>query len=789
MIDKSHESLPTVRFARWVVRNRWYVLFGSIIVAMAAGYGGSKLGFDNSYRVFFGEDNPQLQAFDALENIYDKNDNVLFGLAPESGDVFTPEVIQVIAELTEKAWQLPYSRRVDSLTNYQHSRAEGDDLIVEDLIVNPAEATTDELEIAREIALGEPALLGRLVPVNSSVAGVNVTLQLPGKNTNEVMEVVAAARALASELEEQHPEISVYVTGVAMLNNAFAEGGQNDMKTLVPIMFGIMVLTMIILLRSFLASLSTLLVIVLSTLAAMGITGWLGIKLTPPTSVTPQMIMTLAVADSIHILVSMLAAMREGFPRPEAIVESIRVNMQPVFLTSLTTAIGFLSLNFSDAPPFRDLGNIAAMGVTLAFLFSITFLPAIAAILPIRAPAARKNRTMGMERIGEFVVNRRRPLLWISSGVVLLMVSFVSLNETNDVFVEYFDESVAFRRDSDFIMDNLTGFYQIDYSLGSEGTNGISDPAYLAKVDEFDAWFREQPGVIQVNSIGHVMKKLNMNMHADDPAMFTIPANRELAAQYLLLYEMSLPFGLDLNNQINVDKSSTRFSVILESFSSNEMRALAYAGENWLRSNAPAEMFSHGIGPVVMFSHISERNIKSMITGTSLALLAISLSLIFALRSLRFGLISLIPNVVPAAMAFGLWGLLVGRVDLGLSTVSAISLGIVVDDTVHFMSKYLRARREKGYDPEAAVRYAFASVGRALVVTSLILVAGFLVVARSDFALNGNMGWFTAIAISFALIVDFLLLPPLLMRLDREVMVASVPDSSGSTPLALEAEA
>ncbi len=168
-----------------------------------------------------------------------------------------------------------------------------------------------------------------------------------------------------------------------------------------------------------------------------------------------------------------------------------------------------------------------------------------------------------------------------------------------------------------------------------------------------------------------------------------------------------------------------------------------------------------------MFAYIGQRNIRSMLTGTSIALVLISLILVFALRSLKLGLVSLIPNLAPAAMGFGLWGLLSGQVGLGLSVVMGMTLGIVVDDTVHFLSKYLRARREQGLDPQGAVRYAFHTVGIALVVTSLVLIAGFLVLAQSAFKLNADMGTLTALTIGFALLADFIFLPPLLMKLDR----------------------
>ncbi len=194
--------------------------------------------------------------------------------------------------------------------------------------------------------------------------------------------------------------------------------------------------------------------------------------------------------------------------------------------------------------------------------------------------------------------------------------------------------------------------------------------------------------------------------------------------------------------------------------------ALEQRAQQWLRDNVPETMQNDGSSPTIMFSHIGERNIKSMLLGTTIALVLISLILVFALRSLKIGILSLIPNLIPAALAFGAWGMMVGQVGLALSVVTGMTLGIVVDDTVHFLSKYLRARREKGLDAEDAVRYAFDTVGLALVATSIVLVAGFTVLMFSAFTLNSQMAMMTAVTIVFAIVADFLLLPPILMALD-----------------------
>ncbi len=224
--------------------------------------------------------------------------------------------------------------------------------------------------------------------------------------------------------------------------------------------------------------------------------------------------------------------------------------------------------------------------------------------------------------------------------------------------------------------------------------------------------------------------------------------------------------------------------------SSVELIELSNRGEQWLRDNAPESMYATAVSPGLMFAHVSKRNISSMLLGTLLAFGLISVTLAVALKSWRIGLLSLVPNVVPAAVGFGVWALWDGRVNLGLSVVTAMTLGIVVDDTVHFLSKYLRARREGGLNPRDSVRYAFATVGTALVVTSLILAAGFTVLAQSSFAMNGQMGQLTAIVIFVALFADLLFLPPLLMRIDGRRRVAtietvperSIPDMNTSNP-------
>jgi hypothetical protein len=500
----------------------------------------------------------------------------------------------------------------------------------------------------------------------------------------------------------------------------------------------------------------------------MGLAGYAGVVLTPPTLAAPNIITTLAIADCVHFCVTMFAAMREGKPRAEAASYALRKNFAPIFLTSVTTAIGFMSLNFTDSPPLRQLGMITAVGVMLAWLYSMLLLPALMCLAPLSVPAGRKSPLDGfMARLAELIVRRRNAVFAVVATVSLGLSACLFLNETNDLFAEFYDKELEFRRDADFIRDNMSMSYPIEYSLKAAGPNGVSDPAYLRKVEAFASWLRSQPNVVYAGPITDVFKRLNRDLHGGDPAWYRLPEDRELAAQYLLLYEMSLPFGQDLNNVINVDKSSSRLSVFLTDSTTRDIREFAELSERWLHENAP-EMSTHATSMPVMFAYISERNFNSMFAQIPWALGLMVLLLVIALRSVKFGLMAVVPLVIPTAIAFGIWGLMDGWVNFTMAVVIGAVTGIVDDDAVHLLNEYLRGRREYGMSPEDAIRHTLRTVGSALTVMTVVLICGILVLTQSAFLPNSGSSTLMALAIGAALVFDLLLLPCLILMVDHD---------------------
>ena len=751
--------------AALVVGRRWLIVLLSVLVILALAAGARNIiVVDVDVRNHFGHDDPHIIALEQLEDTYALSDSALVAVAPKTGTIFTREALVAIEELTERLWHTPYVTRVDSITNYSHSEGFEDELVVEPLVADAGSLGEDDLERIERIALGTREVAGRFVSRDGRVAGLVVSVTLPEDRERGKEEVTDFLAATIASSREENPAIEYHVTGELPLNRAMRDAINEETAILGPIAFGTMLLVALLLLRSIWGTIAIAVMLIAVMLSALGFTGWTGMKLFGESGAALFVLMAVTVAHSVHVIEGVAEGLRQGMDRRQAAIHSTQVNAWPVFLTSLTTAIGFLSLNFAEMPPFKVMGNIVAFGVLCAFAYAVTLLPAILSIMPMRARPVREGKLDFFEQIGRFVVSYRTTLLWSFGILIIVLVAGISRIELKENWLELLDESYEFRRSTDFISENFTGVETYEYSLNSGREDGITDIEYLGQVDAFAEWYRAQPEVAHVFAISDVMKRLNMNLHGDDPDFYALPDDPDLAAQYLLLYEFSLPVGRDLNNLIDVERSSTRATVVLKSLSTREKIDLDDRAQAWFRENAPG-LESRATGVAVVGANSIQRNIQGMLVGTVVAMAIVSLLLLLIFRSVRLGLISLVPNFVPAAMAMGLWGYVVGEVGVAASVVTAIAFGIIVDDTIHFMTKYVNSRKN-GLLPSESVQSAFRTVGKALFATTIVFALGFMVFGASGMATNQALGLLVGITVVVALVADFLFLPPLLMALD-----------------------
>ncbi len=754
-------------FFAMIMARRWLTILLSLLVMLILAAGATRLVVvDVDFRNHFGESDPHLIALEQLEETYALSDVALVAVAPHEGTIFTRETLVAIEELTEQLWRTPYATRVDSISNYTHSEGFEDELVVEQLIDEASSLSDTDIERIRDIAFGTEEIAGRFFSRDGRVAGLVVSIVLPDDNreltkrevTDYLYETIADAR-------DKHTSIDYHLLGGLILNRVIGDALDDETGILGPIALGTMLLVALVLIRSIWGTLAIVLMIATVIPSALGFAGWTGLKLFGESGAALFVLMAVTVAHSVHIIEAMSRGLRQDMTRTEAATHAVQVNVWPVFLTSFTTAIGFLSLNFVDMPPFKVMGNMVAFGSMCAFAFSVTLLPAFLSILPIRARKMHESKRDPFDRLSRFVISYRTILLCFFGILAVFLAAGITKIELKENWLEVLDESYEFRRSADFLSENFPGVETYEYSLDSGSEGGVTHIEYLKQVDAFADWYREQPEFVHIFSIADIMKRLNKNLHGDNPDYYVLPDDPELAAQYLLLYEFSLPVGRDLNNLIDHDRRATRTTVSVKSMTSKEKIDLDDRARAWLRQNAPS-METGATGISIVGSHSIQRNIENMLQGTFVAMAIVSLLLFAIFRSIRLGLLSLIPNFLPAAMAMGLWGYLVGEVGVPAAVVTAIAFGIIVDDTIHFMTKYTDSRKA-GNLPSESVQIAFRSVGRALFTTTVVFGLGFMVFGASGVVGNQVLGLLVGITVIIALLADFFFLPPLLMLLDK----------------------
>lgn len=750
-----------------MLAHRGLTLLLCVALVIGCGLGIPGLKFSTDYLVYFSKDNPDLEALQRLEQNFGRAETNLMAITPASGDVFNADTLEAVRYLTKQFGRVPYARNAASLANYYDAHGEQDSISAEPLL---PEGSLDGVDMAalRQRALAEPRLIHGLLSPEGDVAGVVYFFELPHENaTEESARVTQALRELVAETEAAHPGLKIRMTGVVILNDALMEQITRDLTVLNPVAYGLMFVLLALFFFSPTASLGTLLVALMGMAVAFGAAGWLGITLSSASVAASIIILTLAIADSVHLLTTAGTLAAEGVHPDQAMRRSLISNGQAIFMTTLTTAVGAMGMNSADSPPYRHLGNLVALGVLACWFFSATFLPVWTSWFPLRRRPLDGREAVLLQKMADFVIRRRNPILIVFIGITIVAAAAVPLNRFGDNYVEFFQPQVKFRQDAEYINHHLAGVQFIDYGIYAQDPEGVYDPQFLRHLDEFSDWLAKQPGVVKVSSILEVLKRLNETMHDGDKAYYALPDSRELAAQIILFYEMSLPTGQDLTHLVNLDKSAVRLGVQLEEMTSAQLQTFDENARAWMAQHWPPEMQTRGTGIAMMFANIAWRNFASMASGTLVSALLIVGLLWWTFRSLKLCLVSMLPNVLPALYAFGVWGLTIGKVSMSLAVVLSLTIGIVVDDTIHFLSHYGRSRRD-GHSPPDALRHAFASVGSALWLLSAVLVGGFMVLLLSDFRLTAHLGLMTSLIIGISIFADFLLLSALLLWLERK---------------------
>ncbi len=733
-----------------------------MVMFVLAAAGLPKLSISGDSKAFFAEDNINLVQFEAVEAEYALTQGIGLALHAEEGDLFTAERLAVIRELTEAAWKLPYARRVSSITNAPRISSQGDELIIEDMMETAALAP----ELVRARVMDDGLLVDRLISPDGKTTIIIIIAEGIGEVSERADIVSRALRELIEGTDLERVGLVPWYGGRLAIIDALSKAGKRDLATLLPITVMVVGVLAFVILRSVLFAVLLVLTPLLSALATLGLAGHFGVEIMALTANTPSIILMLCVAGFSHLVMSIQDEQRAGHEPHQAMRRALESNVAPISLTFVTTALGFLMLNFADAPPVNVLGSLVALGGLICLCLGFLVIPALVRVLKPK-PTQPRAFLSGLSMQVAAIVTADTGRMALSAGVIALVVASGSfLLKPDDYIPHFFDGSYEFRQHLDQWEEELPAFGVVEFDLSHANAEAITDPAFVRELEDFERYLRTLPNITHVYSIAETFRRLHFHLNAEESDNEErLPQDGDALAQYLLLYEMSLPFGQDLTDRVSMDKSGTRISAVVRDPSNANLNLVKRYADSWLADDRSPLIAGHATGLSPIYAQLTLINVRSMIGGTAMALVLISIILVLAFRSVAYGLVSLVPNLLPGAFAFGFWGYTVGDVGIASSIVGAVTLGIIVDDTIHMIWRYQEARR-LGQPPKQATRSMFDHAGRPILVSSIVLTLGYLVMASSGFYVTATLGMLSAVIIMSALVLDWFLLAPLLILLD-----------------------
>src|SRR5262245_3965463 len=711
-------------------------------------------------RVFFG-DNVYHSDLNAFEATFTQNNNVLL-LLRHNGERITdsPKFAELLREATTGAWKLPHVMRVESLATHPHIVGKGDDFDVTPILdlLCPGACDPNQAHL-----IDDPMLQSRLVSKDGTTVGVYMVFDLPLAKPKIVQNITNAVRAFAAELVKQDSGVTAYFVGAITMMDAFSEAAQRDTATLIPLVLLVMLAILVVTLGEARTVGLLLLTGIFAAAVAMGTAGWVGIQLNAATSIASVIIITLVIANGKYLMLTFLVHM-SGTEKDEkrAAQMAVDLNAKPIVLMTVTSLIGFLSMNFADAPPLRQLGNLITIGLFVGTTALLTVVPAILA--RFRKVSVLRSASVVSHSL-EFLAGPRSAAVAAGAGLIVVVALLgISRLSINDNFVKNFDESFEFRRAADFTEKYMSGPHYIDLQVSSGQADGIYDPKFIVLLHDLTQWLREQPHVASAVSLADVVSELASNFEGTSDLR---DLTHDEIAQYVLTYELSLSAGQSISDFYDGERKSSRVSTLLAGGNSRAVIALEKSIYDWFKQHADPQYKVVVTGLSIPVAHMSLLNAESMVYGNvfSLALIAGLVGIYF--KSLRILVIASLAMCLPIAMGFGLWGWSVGDMGLAASVISAMTIGIVVDDAIHIIYRYRHARTVMGETPQEALRLTMLTVGNAVFSTSVALASGFALLGLSGYQTNRALGLCTMFVIVGGLIVDVILVPRMLAWTDR----------------------
>ncbi len=720
-----------------------------------------KIRFDNSPETWFVDGDPALLNHRILLDTFGSDELIVIGV--EAPDVFAPAVLEKINRASLAIAKAPHVEKVFSLTNIEAITGKDDLLEVGDLIEFPLDPAA--LPAIRERALANQMYVGNVVSADGRFTAIVARLPHHPDEIDYKVESVGAIR----EILEREIGPDYYLSGGPTLDEQFLHVSSADAVRTLVLMLGFLATVLCFLTRSAWGVVLPLVTVIMATIWTIGSMVLLGARVNIITTILPPLLLAVGVADVMHVLVDYQNRFRGGEDKRAALDAVFGELTWPLFLTGLTTAIGMFSLTVSRVRAIREFGAFAALGVTAAFLLTITFVPIVLSYLPpprrvVPRHGKRFISARVLEALHAFTMRRGRAIVAVSVVLLAVAVGFSTRVRAESSFLQVFKKSARIRVDTERIQEAMAGAVTMDVLIDTGREDGVKDPVVLARIAALEDFLKAQPHVSSTQSVTGYFKDMRRAFFENDQSQYRLPDTREEAAQYLLLYEMDAPDG-DLKEFLTFDYRQTRVTARVDLESSNSAAALVQAAEAYIRSEFPPTMRGTITGVSVMWADMEEYIRSSLVQGFSGALVCIFLVFCVQMRSVFLGAIVMLANSMPIMITLGIMGAFGIRLDSMTAMVASVAIGLADDDSIHFVSR-VRLKLDAGIDVVTALRESLVEVGRALIFSGLALSAGFTVMLTSSFVGEVYFGLLVTLTIVIALLADLILLPVMLRWYD-----------------------
>lgn len=735
--------------------------FGAALI-----YGAKNTRIDSSYDTILSEDDPYRVQVETVRSDFPPSTSVVFAFMQPDSNVFNFEALQAMQALTDRYAEMDAAMAVGTLLNRRLNAVDSEDYGRDYLVPELGEIAAGDLDEIREIALADEDLTKSMLSPEGDLALGVVKFQASPDDQDQRLGIARSVLALRDSLRQDFPGVEIYVIGGLIFELDSYNAQIKDTRNLAPIVIGTVLLLLWFCLRSLVLALCITTMSGIALLMTIGTVGWAQIPFNQISNMGPLVVVTIAMADGIHIVSVYLQNLHAGMNKLDAMRDSLKVNIQPVTLATVTTAMGFLSLNYCSSPGIYGFGNVVAVGTVWAFLITLTLLPALVLLVPFKRIPQPLGIRGFIQAVSRLVARRGGLLFWGSTALILITLAMLPLNKVDFDRFAFVDKESDFHRVMTALSEKIGNDESLGYSINSADYYGITEPGFLNEVDRFSTWLEAQEEVSFVRSYTDLLKSMNAAEHDDDEAYEVLPDDNLQIIDYLVSYQLIQEIEPHLEPLFNADYSSVRLEVGTSNLSNRELLALSDKIDNWIKDNLnPDYEILHG-DYSILFARLEHSISVQLLQGFTLSFILITATLIVGLRSLRYGMLSIAANLFPATIVFGFWGLFVGQLSPYILMLFSISIGLVVDDSVHVLSKYIVARK-KNETPEGAVNYSLDKAGSAITITTASLALGTLVLVFSNTFYYQNVALLLTPIIIVALLLDLLFLPQLLIRYDR----------------------